>query len=272
MINHHHFSFNLDNTTNSLNFLNDLKDCNDFLSLKDNLLDFSFLPISKNELNEIEINENNILKKDDADKTINLNDKKCKERVKKDKKLIFFLSQRNHESVNDKYGKNIIYRKDAYYKHFKSIFAKYIKNKANNFKNICFPHFDKNNFSALAYKYTGNPKEKDNYKFLSFTIKDLLSLGKNEKIKNRQYNNLLLINYIEKNKIIAKNKNVYMELMKFLNSTVEKELINFYQDKEQFENINKDSKCLFFDTHFKKQTGISLLEKNGFIKVLRNQI
>ena len=167
-------------------------------------------------------------------------------------------------------GANYIYRKDAYYKHFKSIFAKYIKDKANNLKNICFPKHNKNNFSALSYKYTGNPKEKDNYKFLFYTIKDLLIIGKNEKIKNRQYNNELLVNYIEKNQINAKDKYIYKELIKFFNSTVEKELIKFYQDEEQFEKLRKDQKCLFYDIYFKKQTGISLLAKNGFIRILRN--
>ena len=72
---------------------------------------------------------------------------------------------------------------------------------ANALKNICFPQFNKNNFASLSYKYTGNPKEKDNFKFLSFKIKDLLILGRDSKIKNRQYNNELLIEYIEKNEI-----------------------------------------------------------------------
>ena len=34
----------------------------------------------------------------------------------------------------------------------------------------------------MAYKYTGNPKEKDNFHFLSFKVKDLLSYGKDDKI------------------------------------------------------------------------------------------
>ena len=122
----------------------------------------------------------------------------------------------------------------------------------------------------MSSKYTGNPKEKDNYKFLSFTIKELLSYGKDEKKKNRQYNNQLIIKYIEENKTMAKDKKVYMELIKFLNENVEITLINFYKDNSQFEMINSDSKCQFYDTYFKSQTGISLLEKNGFIKILKN--
>ena len=123
----------------------------------------------------------------------------------------------------------------------------------------------------MAYKYTGNPKEKDNYLFLSFKVKDLLSYGKDEKIKNRQYNNELIINYIENNESIAKDKKVYYELIKFLNDTIENELIKFYSSQKQMELLNKDIRCLFFDFYFKKETGISLLEKNGFIKILTKQ-
>ena len=111
----------------------------------------------------------------------------------------------------------------------------------------------------MAYKYTGNPKEKDNFHFLSFKVKDLLSYGKDDKIKNRQYNNDLLINYIEKNENIAKDKKVYYEL------------INFYRNQKEMEFMKKDIRCLFFDFHFKKETGISLLEKNEFIKILTKQ-
>ena len=190
--------------------------------------------------------------------------------IKKSKEFKFISKKENLENClknNNKYT----YRKDAYYKHFKSIFAKYIKDKANNLKNICFPHFNKNNFSSLAYKYTGNPKEKDNYLFLSFKVKDLLSYGKDDKIKNRQYNNELLINYIENNENIAKDKKIYYELIKFLNNNIENEIINFYRNKKEIEFMNKDIRCLYFDFHFKNETGISLLEKNGFINILTKQ-
>ena len=123
----------------------------------------------------------------------------------------------------------------------------------------------------MAYKYTGNPKEKDNFHFLSFKVKDLLSYGKDDKIKNRQYNNDLLINYIEKNENIAKDKKVYYELIEFLNYTIENELINFYRNQKEMEFMKKDIRCLFFDFHFKKETWISLLEKNEFIKIFTKQ-
>ena len=99
---------------------------------------------------------------------------------KKEKKIKFILNKLNIENLEKKENNNnyFKYRKDAYYKHFKSIFSRYIKNKANKLKNICFPHYNNNNFSALSYEYSGNPKEKDNVIFLSFKIKELLIFGK----------------------------------------------------------------------------------------------
>ena len=47
------------------------------------------------------------------------------------------------------------------------------------------------------------------------------------------------------------------------------ELITFYNDNKEFENINKDTKCQFFDKNFKDETGISILEKYGFVKILK---
>ena len=223
--------------------------------------DKSQLYFSKKKLFEIEIN---------FQKKIESNDllKDCqKDFIRQKRNIKFILEKENLEKFkNNNY--NDIYRKDAYYKHFKSIFAKYIKNKANQLKNICFPELSKNNFFAISYKYTGNPKEKDNYSFLSFFIKDLLIYGKNEKIKNRQYNNELLIKYIEEKENISKNKHCYNELKQFLNNTVGSEMRIFYRDKNQFNNIKEDTKCLFYDRYYKKETGISLLEKDGFINIL----
>ena len=225
--------------------------------------DISLLLLPKNKLFEIEINLN---EKIDTNYLIKQN--RNNENIENSKQLKFILKKENIKNLEN--NKNyFMYRKDAYYKHFKAIFAKYIKNKANKLKNNCFPAYDKNNFSALSYKYTGNPKEKDNFKFLSFKMKDLLVFGKNEKQKNRQYNNELIINFIENNESKAKDKIMYEELIIFLNDTVENELIKFYKNKEELKNINKDSKCLLYDQYFKKETGISLLENNGFIELLK---
>ena len=169
-------------------------------------------------------------------------------------------------------SENKKYRKDAYYKHFKVIFGKYLKNRINELKNICFPEFKKNNFSSPNYKFTGNPKEKENYIFLSWKIKEILTYAEDKKNKNRQYNNNLLIEYIENNKNKAKDKISYEKLIYILFQTLEEAIEDFYNDKNEFEKINNDKNCLFYDKYFKKNTNISLLEKNGFLKAIKRKI
>ncbi len=173
---------------------------------------------------------------------------------------------------NIKNSKNKKYRKDAYYKHFKVMFGKYLKNRVNALKNICFPDYNKNNFSSPNYKYTGNPKEKENYNFLSYKVKDILVYGENKNKQNRQYNNNLLIDFIEKNKAKAKDKICYEKLIFVLFQPLEKAIEDFYNDENEFEKINQDKKCLFYDKYFKKETNFSLLEKNGFLKAVKKKI
>ena len=168
-------------------------------------------------------------------------------------------------------SENKKYRKDAYYKHFKVIFGKYLKNRINELKNICFPEFKKNNFSSPNYKFTGNPKEKENYIFLSWKIKEILTYAEDKKNKNRQYNNNLLIKYIENNRNKAKDKISYEKLIYILFQTLEEAIEDFYNDKNEFEKINNDKNCLFYDKYFKKNTNISLLEKNGFLKAKKKK-
>ena len=261
--------------SNNKNNFCELIDNDNYLENLD--FDFSFI---ENKLIEKEINKklfekeitNNIYYNDDSYATNNIfynnNDKKS-EKIDNKETQIKFISKKEILDKDVYNNIKLIYRKDAYYKHFKSVFAKYLKDKANKFKNICFPHFCKNNFSALSYKYTGNPKEADNLKFLLFKIKEILTYGKDEKIKNRQYNNELLIRYIEKNEALTKHKEAYKDLIDFFNNSVEEELIIFYNNKIEYENLKNDVKCKFFDKYFISETGISLLERNGFIRILR---
>ena len=160
---------------------------------------------------------------------------------------------------------NIVYRKDAYYKLFKTNLISYIKNKINTFKNKIFPFYSKNNFSSPNYKFTGNPKEKDNFKFLSFKIKDIMIYGKNKAKFNRQYNNELIIKFIEENENRTKDKDAYKELIKFLNEPLE----DVYDDEKEFNIMKNNPKFFYLDKFYKRETGISLLEKYGFLKILK---
>ena len=164
---------------------------------------------------------------------------------------------------------NILYRKDCYYKYFKVNFGRYITTKINILKNKSFPYYSKNNFSTPNYKYTGNPKEKDNFNFLSFTIKELLIYGKDKLKYNRQYNNEKLIIFMEDNESRAEDKNAYKEMMQFLNNTLEEAMMQFYNEEEEFDKIKSNSKAIYFDRYYKIETGISLLEKYGFLEAIK---
>ena len=262
------FSFNSYFSTDNNNRYDfiDIDNDNDFI-LNNNNFDLPFIS-QENKLFEKEINDN--LFNTDLCNTNNIlyYNNKSKKDSNKDTQ-IKFISKKEILDKNNINNIKLIYRKDAYYKHFKSIFARYIKDKANKLKNICFPYYNKNNFSALSYKYTGNPKEADNLKFLSLNVKDIIIMGKDIKRKNRQYNNELLIRYIEAKKELTKDKEAYIDLINFLNNSVEEELIIFYNDKLEYVNLVNDVKCRLFDKHFKSETGISLLDRNGFIQVLK---
>ena len=127
--------------------------------------DITFILFSKNKLFEKEINfknyDFNYFKKDKEN---------VEKRIGQNKEIKFKIVKEIQKEGN--IYPNFVYRKDAYYKHFKSIFARYIKIKANKLKNLCFPNFIKNNFASLSNLYTGNPKEKDNYNFLFLKIKN----------------------------------------------------------------------------------------------------
>ena len=54
-----------------------------------------------------------------------------------------------------------------------------------------------------------------------------------------------------------------------MNDILENVIIHFYDDEVEFNKLNNDSKCKIFDVFFERETGISLLEKYGFIKAVK---
>ena len=197
------------------------------------------------------------------------NEEVRKYQEKKNNFISYNFFMKIHKPSTTLTSENNIYRKDAYYKHFKVILGKYIKNKINELKNKCFPYYSKNNFSTPSYKYTGNPKEKDNFCFLYYTIKDILIYAKDDVNHNRQYNNELIIKFIEMNENRTINKIAYAGLINFLNNSLENVIIQFYDDEIEYNKLKNDSKCIRFDFFFKRETGISLLEKYGFLKAVK---
>ena len=88
----------------------------------------------------------------------------------------------------------------------------------------------------------------------SWSIKDILVYKQNIKNANRQYNNKLLIEFIENNEKKCKDNNAYEQLINYLNDTFENAII---EDKSEINKINQDEDCLIYDIFFKKETGIS---------------
>ena len=65
------------------------------------------------------------------------------------------------------------------------------------------------------------------------------------------------------------DKDIYTELITFLNAQLENIIIQFYDDNAEFNKLKNDFKCFQLDFFYKRETGISLLEKYGFIKALK---
>ena len=63
---------------------------------------------------------------------------------------------------------------------------------------------------------------------------------KNKATFNRQYNNELLINFIEENEEKAIDKIAYKELIQFLNEKLENAIIQFYDDEKEYKKINQE--------------------------------
>ena len=55
----------------------------------------------------------------------------------------------------------------------------------------------------------------------------------------------------------------------FLNFRLEDVIRQYYDDEKELYKIKNDKKYIFFDKFFQRETGISLLEKYGFLKVLK---
>ena len=75
---------------------------------------------------------------------------------------------------------------------------------------------------------------------------------------------------MEENESRAEDKNEYGKMKKFLNITLEEAIIQFYDKEKEFDKIKSNSKAIYFDRYYKIETGISLLEKYGFLEAIKN--
>ena len=166
-----------------------------------------------------------------------------------------------------------MYRKDYYFKKFKTKFISWLKNKLNNIKKNCGFSPKLEDFKIPnSLIFTSNPKITENYKFLSLKIKELLIKGENTDQKNLQFYNKELIKIIESGEVKFKNNEKYEELISFINMSLKDAYSGFYEDEEAYKNLCNDDIMLYYEYCFnlenKKKNDYSILKKYGFIEVL----
>ena len=167
-----------------------------------------------------------------------------------------------------------IYRLDYFKKIFIKSFLKYLLNYGKKLISECIFKKKIGNLKLHMpnYKlYAGNPKEKDNKEFLLKTIKTVFVDydKKSEKGTSRQKDNEKLINKIYELSNFQ-NSEKEKKLKNFLELNIEKAIEMYYESKE-FENFKNDENNKYYDSMFykEKNRNFSLLEKNGFIKLVK---
>lgn len=163
-------------------------------------------------------------------------------------------------------------RIDYALKYFKTYFSNFLKEYSNKIieKSELPGQFKKKRiFSPNHISYTGNPKESDDFHFLSFSVQEILTYYKDENCKiSLQKKNKKTIEEILKFIDECEDGSKYEEVRDFFKMSLEDAYYLYYQN-EAFKKYAKDEKAKYLDQEFKAQNGFSLLENNGFIKVVK---
>ena len=86
----------------------------------------------------------------------------------------------------------------------------------------------------------------------------------NVKKINRQHNNRLLIDYINKSGEKTKDKKAYTELIDYINNKLENAFLDFYENQNEFDKICKDENCIILIISLKRKQDIPSLKKMDF--------
>ena len=167
-------------------------------------------------------------------------------------------------------------RTDYAIKNIKVYISKFLKNEGNKLiKNCGFGEKLKNKkLFAISYKYfTGNSNEKNNNIFLDFTVEKIFTYPDGKIQKNdyrlQKQNKQIIEDFKEyiQNKFPETIPEKFQKLLDFFNMTFHDAIIQFYNSKD-FEKYCSDKKTIFLDNHFQKVKTFSLLEKNGFLRLI----
>ena len=156
-----------------------------------------------------------------------------------------------------------IHRIDYLIKKFKTkCFSKYALNKL--IKKIKNCQFQSNLKDAKVYLpdhavFTSETNYRKNQVFLTMTLREIFSLGNKQK-------NVDLFNMIS-NSTNYQNQEAYDELINYLDKTGEEIIKEFYgsPEFETFKEENKEG-----DEAFKQEKKFSFMEKDGFLKLIKN--
>ena len=156
-----------------------------------------------------------------------------------------------------------IHRIDYLIKKFKTkCFSKYALNKL--IKKIKNCQFQSNLKDAKVYLpdhavFTSETNYRKNQVFLTMTLREIFSLGNKQK-------NVDLFNMIS-NSTNYQDQEAYDELINYLDKTGEEIIKEFYgsPEFEKFKEENKEG-----DEAFKQEKKFSFMEKDGFLKLIKN--
>lgn len=178
-------------------------------------------------------------------------------------KTNLFISEKRRE---------ISYRLEYYKKHFKVNFIKYLKNYGNELiKKSPFPKKIKKKLifsSPNSILFTSDSKDIHNYNFLNLTINEILILGRKSSSGSLQQKNYEVIEKIKK--ILKENESVeFNEIKNFLFIMTLEDAYKLFYESNDFVKFCNDEKTKFYDREFIKEKHFSLLEKFGFIHLIK---
>lgn len=164
------------------------------------------------------------------------------------------------------------YRFDYYIKAFKANYLNYLVNLVNRKIEECMFDSKLGKFHMPnKKKYQGNTKEQDNKDFIKKKFKEVLIDYDESSIEGitRQKKNKYLLDKIYKIKFFPFNE-CQKNLKTCLEMTIE-EGLELYYESEQFKKFKARRIIKFYDSKFQKERNrnFSLLEKNGFIKLVK---
>ena len=170
-----------------------------------------------------------------------------------------WLREKDKIKCKKKYRKNII--KKYYIVHF----IRFLKKYGNILiKKIILPtKFHKDKLYIPTKSLILLLINEDNSNILLFTIKDIFCYKqiKNEKIINN------LWDYI--NKHPYKDKDNYDKIISFFNMNIQ-DACELFEESKEFNQYMNNQKIIMHNKDFKLKFGFCLIEKNGFIKMIKN--